>query len=186
MNGLYDCQPPTNVEPSILAADIQKSEEKIETLRTLGVSCRPPRSSFPSFLFPFLSKMFVEFIDFLTPFADPAVAELFTKMPSFAPIAPYITELKRCAIPAQPTCEGVQCTRCNSPILRSDPMDFYDDSATCCVEAAADAAAEALEEYEEDVLEMEVCMEDHQVLTEIDEDEFNDYIDQVLDEDYDY
>ncbi len=122
----------------------------------------------------------------MTPFADSAVAELFTKMPSFAPIAPYISELKRCAIPAQPTCEGIHCIRCNSPILRSNPMDFYDDSATCCDSPAEATAAHTMEEHEEDVLEMEDHMEDHLLLTEIDEDEFNDYIDQVLDQDYDY
>jgi hypothetical protein len=118
------------------------------------------------------------FIDVLSPFRDPVAYEMVQSllmMPLFAAKPAYLEEVKRTFLPAAVTCEGIQCTRCQSPILRITPMEFDEVSTECCEAAEAAEAAKTTEDYFEDYLDEEV-----------DADALDAYIDEVLDNDYDY
>ena len=73
-----------------------------------------------------------------------------------------LLELKQTLLPVPAVCAGFHCNRCHSPVLHTDfPMDFYEDEHWC---------EEEPEQPEEP----------------IDEDALNNYIDSVLDTDYDW
>lgn len=118
----------------------------------------------PSFLFLFLSYSF--------PFQ--MVASLF---PTFVPS--FLTELKSILIPVPVYCEGTHCacSSCKNPILLTDyPMDYYEVPKYC--------SEECLEEYIEAELESSyshISSEEEEY-----ESAYSDYIDSVLDCDYDW
>jgi hypothetical protein len=112
------------------------------------------------------------FIDFATPFADQFlfVVEELRKSPTFSSsITPnycYLAEMKKVVIPVPPVCEGIQCNRCNSPVVTLDPLHTYEEPIHICEESReAEEVEEALD----------------QILDELEEQAFDDYIDYMLD-----
>ncbi len=81
----------------------------------------------------------------------------------------YMQELKQTLLPMPATCAGFHCNHCHAPVLQTDsPMDFYDEEHFCD------------EPYNEPYDEPDVPEEP------VNEDELNDYIDYMLDNDYDW
>jgi hypothetical protein len=109
------------------------------------------------------------FIDFATPFADQFLfmVEELRKSPTFAPNYSYLAEMKKVVIPVAPACEGIQCNRCHSPVVTHDPLHTYEEAIHICEEPRVSEEVEA-----EDV---------DQILDELEEQAFDDYIDYMLD-----
>ncbi len=106
----------------------------------------------------------------------PTILTMVLSHPFLSVALPYLAELKSVLLPEPVYCESVQCAGCQNKIIRTEnPMEFYDDSTYCsdeCIEGLEEVTTASLDsayEFEED-----------------DEDELNDYIDMVLDNDYDW
>ncbi len=111
------------------------------------------------------------FIDFASPFANQFlfVVEELRKSPTFAPNYHYLAEMKKVVIPVAPVCEGIQCNRCHSPVVTHDPLHTYEEAIHICEEPRV---YEELEDAEDDP---------DQILDELEEQAFDDYIDYMLD-----
>ncbi len=110
------------------------------------------------------------FIDFMTPFTDAAVCQTVLALqqsPLFFRKPAYLAEMQKAVLPVPAVCEGIQCSCCKKPMLRTEtPMDFYDDAdGSVCSED---------------------CVEIYMDATDVDEDAMDAYIDSVLDYDYDW
>jgi len=100
--------------------------------------------------------------DVLTPFTTPFTTPFAFVSASATWMVPrpaYLEELKRTLLPSPVSCEGSRCEDCGAPTLLTDtPMDFYD------YDNVSDEYCESCE----------------------DQDAYNEYIDAMLDQDYDW
>lgn len=126
----------------------------------------------PFLPFPTIPTIPTMFLDFYSPFMDISAREMvhtLQSQPFFVSKPAYLDEAKRTFLPIPTTCEGGHCTRCKSPILRTNsPMEFYNDPDMCCEE----------HDYDD-------C-DDYDVYDVYDDEQYDSYIDSVLDNDYDY
>lgn len=123
------------------------------------------------------------FIDFMTPFACSHVIENMQHSPFFCKSPAYILDLKKVLMFEPPTFEGSKCTQCALPIV-SDTLtgDFYH---ACPQENPQNPDFDShfdLQDAQEDPLEYP----EEFAMTSDEEDEYNDYIDYILDHDYDW
>jgi len=95
----------------------------------------------------------------LTPFEGTMMLNVLSKIRSPFFAAPFIAEICRVTLPEPVTCEGIRCHHCDAPVVCA-PMDVHDP---CCEGPDVDIGAD------EDAL-----------------DALDTYIDEVLDQDYDY
>jgi hypothetical protein len=105
----------------------------------------------------------------------------FLSSPMFAVLPTYLTELKSVLLPTPAYCENSSCEHCGTTmILTEHPMEFYEPSS-------CDACSEATLSIHTHEIDSE-CTDDDtdekNVLDELEEEAFDDYINSVLDNDY--
>lgn len=115
-------------------------------------------------MFIFLNTFDAVALNPMTSFVDPIACEIVQKIRAtsiFTTVHPCLSEVQKTIRPKPVTCEYCKC---HSPIIRSVPMEFYGKPTDCCETIYDEEANEAKEA----------------------ENAFDAYIDEVLDQDYDY